>query len=176
MCLRRRGVSLTETDFTPATPNNSPKRSKRNLAIGLVFAAIAVAIGAQAISSARVFFLNVDEAVAQRQDFQGEVIRMQGIVLTEPDEDGTDFRFALGFNGEQTLVDHVGIEPTELFSCGQNVVVEGVWNGNEFQSSQVLVKHSEEYLVENAERVIAERRICIEQDQLDDQILEFLEL
>lgn len=144
--------------------------------IGLAFAVVAVAIGAQAISSARVFFLNVDEAVAQRSDFLGETIRMQGIVLTEPDENSTDFRFALGFNGEQTLVDHIGVEPTELFSCGQSVVVEGEWVGNEFQSSQVLVKHSEEYLVENAERVVTEQRVCVDPSELNEQISEFLEL
>ncbi len=167
---------MTELDLTPSEPHKSPLRSKRNLLIGLAFAVVAVAIGAQAISSARVFFLNVDEAVAQRAEFEGEVIRMQGIVLTEPSENSTDFRFALGFNGEQTLVDHIGVEPTELFSCGQSVVVEGEWVGNEFQSSQVLVKHSEEYLVENAERVISERQICIEPSDLDSEITEILEL
>ena len=167
---------MNELDLTPSGPRKSPLRSKRNLLIGFTFAAIAIAIGAQAISSARVFFLNVDEAVAQRSNFEGEVIRMQGIVLTEPDENAEDFRFALGFNGEQTLIDHIGVEPTELFSCGQAVVVQGEWIGDEFVSSQVLVKHSEEYLVENAERVISERQVCIDPNDLDEQIVEFLEL
>ena len=116
----------------------------------------------------------MDEAIDQRDDLDGKTIRMQGFVLTEPDPESTDYRFALGFNDSQAVIDHIGVEPTELFECGQNVVVEGTWEGDEFSSTQILVKHSEEYLIENAERVVSEKGNCTEATDLESSIAEKL--
>lgn len=144
----------TELDLTPSTAEERPRRRWRNWAILGVLGVIAGFVLFQALTSARVFFLNVDEAVAQREELGSEVFRLQGTVVEEPstDPDGA-LRFTVAFGGEETEVRHVGDEPSNLFRLGQAVVAEGRWDGQEFRSSQVLVKHSEEYIEDNPARV-----------------------
>ena len=79
----------------------------------------------QALTSARVFFLNVDEAVAQRSELGEETFRMQGTVVSEPsaDQDGA-LLFTISFGGEDAEVRHVGDEPSDLFEVGQPVVAD----------------------------------------------------
>ncbi|MEN8114345.1 MAG: cytochrome c maturation protein CcmE [Actinomycetota bacterium] len=45
---------------------------------------------------------------------------------------------------ESVTVIHVGA-PQQLFQEGIGVVVEGTWNGHEFHSDTMLVKHDENY-------------------------------
>ena len=45
------------------------------------------------------------------------------------------------------------LDPPELFEPGQPVVLEGAWDGDVYASDRILVKHSEEYVAENDERV-----------------------
>ncbi len=108
----------------------------------------------QALTSARVFFLNVDEAVAQRAELGTETFRMQGTVIDEPRTGpGGALLFTISFGGEEAEVRHVGDEPSDLFRTGQPVVAEGRWDGVQFVSTQVVVKHSEEYVEDNPDRV-----------------------
>lgn len=108
----------------------------------------------QALTSARVFFLNVDEAVAQRSSLGDETFQIQGTVVTEPDVvDGGSLVFTISYGGEDAVVRHVGAEPSSLFRLGQPIVAEGRWDGDAFQSTQILVKHSEEYVEDNPSRV-----------------------
>ena len=48
---------------------------------------------------------------------------------------------------------HLGDEPSDLFGVGQKVVVDGHWDGQTFESGQILLKHSEEYVEENPDRL-----------------------
>ena len=108
----------------------------------------------QALTSARVFFLNVDEAVAQRAELGSEVFRLQGTVVDEPstDVDGA-LRFTVAYGGEEAEIRHVGDEPSEPVPPRSGRRGRGRWDGQEFVSSQVLVKHSEEYVEDNPNRV-----------------------
>lgn len=147
---------MADLDLTPRPParGRSPRRALRN---GALVGAVVLALGFvlfQALTDARVFFYNVDEAVAERTDLGDRTFRMQGVVLSQParDADGA-YRFTVGHEGVDATVHHVGAEPTDLFEVGIPVVVEGRWDGDEFRSQQILVKHSEEYIAENGDRL-----------------------
>ena len=119
---------------------------------------VLVAVGGfvlyQALTSARVYFLNVDEAVARRTDLADSAFNMQGTVIKEPSSasDGA-MLFTMTFGGEDVEVRHIGDEPTDLFKVGERVVAKGHWEGDVFISDQLLIKHSEEYVEDNPDRV-----------------------
>ncbi|MGH1493279.1 MAG: cytochrome c maturation protein CcmE [Acidimicrobiales bacterium] len=145
---------MTELDLTPQ-PSQAPKgRSWRNWLIMGFFALAAGAVLFQALSSARVFFLNVDEAIERRSTLGDDTFRMQGTVVTEPETaDGGSLVFTISFGGEDAEVRHVGDEPSNLFKFGEKIIAEGHWEGDQFESKQIVVKHSEEYVEENPNRV-----------------------
>lgn len=145
-----------EIDLTPQQPRepSGGSRSLRNWLIMGVFALIAGFVLVQALTSARVFFLNVDEAVAQRESLGEDIFRMQGTVVSQTaDADSGALLFTVSFGGEDAMVRHVGDEPSNLFQEGEQVVAEGRWDGETFESQQILVKHSEEYVEVNPDRV-----------------------
>jgi cytochrome c-type biogenesis protein CcmE len=147
---------LSELDLSPRAPGpaRSGRRRARNGAlVGVVVVALSFVLF-QALTSARVFFYNVDEAVDRRDELTDRTFRMQGVVLSAPSRDPNGaFRFAVGYNEVQATIHHVGAEPTDLFEVGIPVVVEGRWDGAEFRSQQIFVKHSEEYIAENPQRL-----------------------
>lgn len=145
---------MTELDLTPQYPQPAAGRSWRNWLIMGVLAVIAGFVLFQALTSARVFFLNVDEAIAQRNTLGDDTFRMQGTVITEA-ETGADgaLLFTISFGGEEAEIRHLGDEPSNLFKVGEQIVAEGRWQGATFESNQVLVKHSEEYVEDNPDRV-----------------------
>lgn len=144
---------MTELDLTPAEHAPTP-RSWRNWVILGALGLVAAFVLYQALVSARVFFLNVDEAVAQRSELGEDTFRLQGTVISEPiDEVDGALVFTVSFGGVDARVRHVGDEPSDLFRLGEQVVSEGHWRGDTFQSNQVLVKHSEEYVEDNPNRV-----------------------
>lgn len=157
---------MTELDLTPPPSEPVPaKRSWRNWIIMGVFAVAAGAVLYQALTSARVFFLNVDEAIEQRSTLGEDTFRMQGTVVSEPDiSEGGSLLFTVSFGGADAQVRHVGDEPSNLFKLGEQVVAEGHWEGDTFESNQILVKHSEEYVEDNPNRVDYE----LEDTQLED--------
>lgn len=151
---KRSDVSLTEIDLTPLDPGSAaPRNRTRNrLMIGAVVLVLGFVLF-QALTSARVFFRNVDEAVAERAELGDQTFRMQGVVVSEPAEDNRGaITFAIAFNDVEAEIVHVGEEPSDLFELGMPVVVEGHWQGDLFTSQQILVKHSESYVADNEER------------------------
>ena len=145
---------MTDLDLTPATTVDRPGRRWRNWVILGLLALAAGFVLFQALTSARVFFLNVDEAVAQRSELGEKTFRMQGTVIGET-SNGPDgaLLFTISFGGEEAEIRHVGDEPSDLFRTGQPVVAEGRWDGEQFLSTQVVVKHAEEYIEDNPDRV-----------------------
>lgn len=144
-------------DLTPrdegATPTPRPG-SIRNKVIGAVFAAVLAVVVFQGLRNARVFFLNVDEAIAQKVDLGERTFRMQGVVVSEDgNADDGALLFTVAFNDATANIQHIGPEPSDLFDLGEPVVVEGRWNGDVFQSDQILVKHDESYVEDNPDRV-----------------------
>ena len=145
-----------ELDLTPRNPKAKKPLGARSYKNWIIVSVLGLAGGFilfQALTNARVFFYNVDEAVAQREDIGDGTFRMQGEVLGRSAEDSEEFLFVVGFGGQEAAVRHVGPEPTDLFECGQNVVVEGRWADDVFESKQILVKHSEDYKEEYSERL-----------------------
>lgn len=149
---------VDDLDLTPTTSavdpiSAKPKRKLRNWLVMGVFVGALGLILFQALTSARVFFYNVDEAVADRSELGERTFRLQGTVVDEPTEDATGAMvFTVGHNGVQATVRHVGEEPTDLFEVGIPVVAEGRWDGDAFESQQLLVKHSEAYVADNDDR------------------------
>jgi len=163
-------IDLTPRDIEPVSRQRGLK-SPKNWLIGSIFVGLVGFLMYQALNSARVFFLNVDEAVAQKSDLGDQNFRMQGIVLTEANPDSSNYVFVMGFEQVQAAVSHVGDEPSDLFECGQNVVVEGRWlDSGLFESKQILVKHSEEYREDYPDRTDAPASSCIGSDELDESI------
>ena len=158
-------------DLTPASAGPQAPR-RRNRAAYVVLAVVVVAIGVvvyQALSSASLYFYNVDEAFDQRADLGEDRFRLQGLVTQRSETaDGIDFR--VQYEGVCTWVTHQG-DPPDLFEVGIPVVLEGRWQGGStvakdetcdeardgaglvFASDRILVKHSEEYEAENEDRI-----------------------
>lgn len=147
---------MTDLDLTPRDVPSGGSGSLRNWLIIGTLAVVAGFVLFQALTSARVYFLNVDEAVAQRAELGDDTFNMQGTVISEPVSTGDAMVFTITFGGEDARIRHVGAEPTDLFKVGEQVVAKGHWEGTEFVSNQLLVKHSEEYVEQNPDRLNSE--------------------
>jgi cytochrome c-type biogenesis protein CcmE len=149
---------LADLDLTPR-PSPAPPSRRRRYRTAALGAVVVLALGFvlfRALTDARVYFYNVDEAVSQRAEMGDHRFRMQGTVVTQPERDADGaYRFEISYGGMEATVHHVGAEPTDLFEIGVPVVVEGRWDGSEFRSEQILVKHSAEYIAENPDHVAA---------------------
>ena len=145
---------MTELDLTPRDLPRQPTRSWRNWVIMGALVVVAAFVLYQALTSARVYFLNVDEAVERQSELADDTFNLQGTVITEPTTaaDGA-MLFTISFGGADAEVRHIGDEPTDLFGVGEPVVAKGHWAGDVFVSEQVLIKHSEEYVEDNPDRV-----------------------
>ena len=152
-------MSSVEGDATPdldLTPRTGATRRRRGLPAAIAIVAVLAALGfiaVKALGDASVFFLNADEAVAQRADLGDDRFRLQGTVVddsvTETDDGVT---FQVEFNDVTVDVVHRG-DPPELFQPNIPVVLEGNWDGEVFASDRILVKHSSEYEAEHEDRL-----------------------
>lgn len=93
---------MTELDLSPReAPTRAPGvGSLRNwIILGVLMLAAGVVLY-QALTTSRVHFLNVDEAVARRAELADETLNMQGTVITEPTRtsDGS-ILFTVSFGG-----------------------------------------------------------------------------
>ncbi|NNE96672.1 MAG: cytochrome c maturation protein CcmE [Acidimicrobiales bacterium] len=148
----------SELDLSPrdhgAEPSGGPRRSIRNKVIGGIVALALAFVLYQGLTNARVFFLNVDEAIEQRDDLGERTFRMQGTVVSqETDSVDGPLLFTVAYNDATAQIRHVGPEPSDLFDLGEPVVVEGHWAGDVFESDQIIVKHDESYVEDNPARL-----------------------
>jgi cytochrome c-type biogenesis protein CcmE len=149
-------VELTpRTAPDPSTPTSAPRR-RSWWAYGLL-AAVLVAVGIvayQGLTSASLYFYNVDEAVAQRTDLGDKRIRVQGVVQDDVETTDDGVTFTMSFNDADIRVVHQG-DPPEMFAPGVPVVLEGRWDPSlsHFQSDQILVKHDEQYEADHSDRI-----------------------
>lgn len=150
----RHDTPPSELDLTPVAPPAPRRRRGRNWLIGLALTAVLGGVLYQALTSARVFFYNVDEAIERRDELGTDTFRIQGTVLDEARLDDTGAMiFTIGFDGAEAVIRHVGDEPSDLFDVGIPVVAEGRWDGDVFESRQLLVKHSESYIEDYPDRI-----------------------
>lgn len=149
-----------ELDLSPRIPAATarPPRRQRSVAVYLALLAVVLGIGfvvLQALDGATLYFRNVDEAVAQRDELGERRFRLQGLVGDDVVVDGDEVSFTATFNGVDLPVRHTG-DPPDLFGPGQSVVLEGRFDGGSaplFRSDELFVKHSEEYVAENSDRI-----------------------
>jgi cytochrome c-type biogenesis protein CcmE len=149
------GFDLRPRTSAAADTGGPRSNTRRNVAIGALVAVL-VALAAVlfvGLNDAATFFYNVDEAVEQRQDLEGERFRMQGNVVegsVAESADGVDF--LITFNSVEVPVHHTGTPP-ELFGPEIPVVIEGSFEGETFASDEILVRHDNEYDEEHPERI-----------------------
>ncbi len=148
---------MTEVDLSPRhddVPAGGGRKRIRNWAVVGTIVAVLGFVLFQALTSASVYYYNVDEAVAQRADLADGTFRIQGTVVSEPATDASGaITFEVAFNDVKANVRHIGEEPTDLFELAIPVVAEGHWEGDTFVSSQLFVKHSESYVADNPDRI-----------------------
>jgi cytochrome c-type biogenesis protein CcmE len=175
-------------DLTPRT--TSPPRRRRFVPVVLV-AVIVVAIGAlllKTLGDASLFFRNVDQAVAMRDELGEKRFQLQGSVvpgtIVESELQGRPaVLFSVAYNGVALDVVHIG-NPPELFKEGEAVVLEGRWtpgpgpgpdgrfvggvnDGWYFSSDRMLAKHDATYVSEEkAQQREAERSGQVQDGQV----------
>ncbi len=128
----------------------TPKRKKRLMLIGLMVAAVAVAVGLllNAFQKNLLFFFSPTQVIAGEAPI-GHTFRIGGLVMPgslQREEDGLTVRFDLTDNAEQVPVRYTGILP-DLFREGQGIVSMGKLDeSGVFTASEVLAKHDENYM------------------------------
>ena len=162
------------TDVTAVA--RAPKRRKA-WGAGIVLALVLSAAGIllyQGLSSATVYFCNADEVGRKAGCDDSGRFRLQGTVDNGSLEElGGTLLFTVTYNGSTIPVRYQG-EPGGIFREGIPVVVEGrlravtgsgapttvvpsggegTGTGMEFAGDRILVKHTEQYVEENPDRV-----------------------
>ena len=122
------------------------------IVLGLVIIAGGVIV-TQFLTSAVDYYCNVDEVGVRDGCDEDRRIRLQGTVdegTVEKDVNATVF--TISFNGETIPVRYAG-EPGGIFKECIPVVVHGVIENGELVGDRVEVKHSDEYVAVNDDRV-----------------------
>lgn len=146
-------------DVTPRTGEHTRSAggsgARTYLAVGGVVLLLGVLgwVVFNGLTDAATFYYNVDEAVAKQDSLGDQRFRMQGNVvpdsITETDE-GIDF--VLAFGDAEVPVHHRG-DPPELFDSDIPVIIEGSFDGDEFRSDEILIRHDSSYEEENGDRL-----------------------
>jgi cytochrome c-type biogenesis protein CcmE len=126
----------------------------------LIVALVLVAGGVivtQFLRSAVDYYCNVDEIGSRSGCERGRRLRVQGTVDegSVSSADGIT-TFTISFAGATLPVEYEG-EPGGIFEECQPVVVHGELVGDTFHGDRVEVKHSNEYVAENADRLDPDR-------------------
>jgi len=138
----------------PSTP--APRRAGRRWVPLVVLALVLVAGGVivtQFLRSAVDYYCNVDEIGSRAGCEPGRRLRVQGTV-----DEGTVetvngvTTFTISFDDATLAVRYNG-QPGGIFEECQPVVVHGELVGTTFEGDRVEVKHSNEYVAENADRL-----------------------
>lgn len=161
------GLDLTPRDLTPVT-----KKNWLPAAILVLVGAAIIAVLFLTLGSNSLFIHNVDDAVSERLELGDKRFRIQGTPIGNIAEDiwqsdtGTEAAtvFTIRFNGVLTDVAQLG-SPAELFQPGVPVVLDGNWQSGDvaveggaadgwvFVSDNMVVKHDNDYRLENEERI-----------------------
>lgn len=129
--------------------------SRKALAIGAVVLLVA-ALGVvlfNGLNDAALFYYNVDEALAKRDELGDSRFRMQGNVVDGSIKETADgVQFVLAFHDAETEVRHRG-DPPELFSPDIPVIIEGHFGEGAFMSDEILIRHDNTYTEEHEDRL-----------------------
>ena len=132
------------------TINSRPRR--RGSRVALVAGAVVLAgVGYllfSGIDDNIVYFLTPTELLAKGTEGQGRPVRLGGLVAPKSvqwDADRRDLRFKVT-DGAKIIDVHSTGAPPQMFRDGIGVVLEGRYHpSGVFESSSVMVKHSNEY-------------------------------
>jgi cytochrome c-type biogenesis protein CcmE len=149
---------VSDIDLSPRSPvaPAAPVRRRRKWMPMLVLALVLVAGGVivtQFLTTAVDYYCNVDEVGRRSGCDEDRRIRLQGTV-----DEGSVERvanatvFTISFNGATMPVSYDG-EPGGIFKECIPVVVHGVIENGTLMGDRVEVKHSDEYVAVNDERV-----------------------
>ncbi|MGH9074046.1 MAG: cytochrome c maturation protein CcmE, partial [Acidimicrobiales bacterium] len=142
----------------PASPTRG-RRLEHPARLWLVAAVILAAIGfllAKGLGSSLVYFKTVNEAVTSRAQLGTRTFRLEGMVVrgtVRQTAGGVDFTVA--GKGVSVPVVNQG-SPPQLFQPGIPVVLVGHFQGADFVSNQIMVKHSADYIAAHPNRVKAQ--------------------
>ena len=153
--------------------------SRRRALPTMLLVAVIAALGFvlfQTLGDTALFFYNADEAVERRDELNDQRFRLQGTPFGDPSSieveraGGVEVAvlFSVRFEGTTVDVVHVGA-PAELFQPNVPVVLEGQWqqglpsgvdqladganDGWHFASTDMIVKHDNEYRNDNSGRL-----------------------
>ena len=101
--------------------------------------------------SSNLVFFNTPTELVESPPAADARLRLGGQVATGTviSQDG-GVRFSVTDGRRSVVVEHRGA-PQQLFEEGRGVVVEGTYDGSVFHSDSMLVKHDEQYRVEDVE-------------------------
>ena len=135
------------TVAAPTEPMLPPPRRPWGIVVlvGVVLAVIGY-LAFSSVGNALVYYLTPTELLARGDAAIGDTVRLGGQVevgsISGP---ATDLRFVLT-DGESSIAVHSTAAPTRSFREGSGAVVEGALTaGGEFEATQVIVKHDENY-------------------------------
>ena len=147
----------------PLKPVEPPAtRSRANLRSVGVIAALVLVVGvllSQGLLKSLNYFETVDQALHQRASLGTKEIRLEGVVKPgsiERRSDGASFTLT-GSGGRRVYVTAQG-SPPQLFQANIPVVVVGHFvsaTSLDFAGSQIMVKHSSNYIAAHPNRVKA---------------------
>ena len=126
-------------------------RTKFVIGGALIFALI-IALSVQGLQKMTVFFYTTQEVLASPSKFEDKTIRIGALVQKGSvawNARDIQLSFNITEDGSEFInVLYNGVKP-DLFREGQGVVIEGRMKGSLFEANQLLVKHSEEYKVDD---------------------------
>ncbi len=139
---------------TPTAPSPGRSQGRRRLIVaGVVVLAALGFLVVRGLGNATLYFRTADEAVAQRHQLGDRRFRIEGSVVGGTvHEANSSTVFDIESKGVHVHVQHQG-DPPELFKPGIPVVLEGRFQGESFASDRIMVKHSEDYIAKNPQRV-----------------------
>ena len=138
----------------PAPPVRQSHRL-RYVGVGVVLAAAFAFLLVKGLGSSLDYYLTVDQALHQKATLGTRDFRLEGVVVPGTVHNtaaGVDF--TVQSNGASEEVSNVGTPP-QLFQPNIPVVVVGHFSGDQFDSNQILVKHSSSYIAAHPNRVAA---------------------
>jgi cytochrome c-type biogenesis protein CcmE len=144
-------LSPRDTNVAPA-PRVRRRQWRYVLLLGLVAVAGMVVVS-QFLTSAIDYYCNVDEIGVKDGCEADRRIRVQGNVTEGSLQKVLGATtFTLEFNGTELPVVYAG-DPGGIFQECIPVVAHGLLNGETFEANRIEVRHSNEYMAENAGRV-----------------------
>jgi cytochrome c-type biogenesis protein CcmE len=146
-------------DLTPVVAPPTKRRGRRrSLAVLIVLVLAVLALLSQGLLHSLNYFETLGQAMNSRAKLGTETFRLEGVVKPHTiDRTATGASFWMTGGGKEVFVNATGTPP-QLFQSNIPVVVEGHFTSatsNRFVATQILVKHTANYIAAHPQRVKA---------------------